>query len=408
MVGPAVPPDPAPDSESGAASAPMPSLLEVGELLTRHWRSLLVVPLLAGALAIAATFLVKPTFTSQAALLPPSLQPVSMAGLFGGLGGFAGAVTSGIPGLKDPNEQWVAILRGRTVADVLIDRFKLVQLYGVEFRFEARTRLAANTRIEAGKHGLVMIDVDDHDPLRAQAMVLTYVEQAQRLADEMAVTESAKRRGLFERQLAAAAQRLSRAEADLQGTGIRPDVLKGSPDAAVAEMVAVQHQILEAEVQIAAMRSTFSDTSAQLAQPRARLGQLQRKLESLKQSQGPSGGDKSAQGYLARYRDFRYAEELYASIAKQYELARLDEARQGAPVQIIDAPSLPEWKSKPKRLVVGVFSGLAAALLMLVWVWVTFRLDQARRTSDGAAGLKRLRDNLRWRRPRGGDEISGD
>jgi capsule polysaccharide export protein KpsE/RkpR len=403
--------DPISPAEAGvesSAAGPAPlSLLEIVVMLAGRWRSMAAVPLACGVLAVGASFLVKPTFTSEALLLTPSSNQGSLSALAGALGGGAAAlVGSGLGGaLKDPNDQWIAFLRSRTLADTIIDKFDLLHRYGVEFRFQAREALADRTRIDVTKQGLISLTVDDHDPARAQAMAGMYVSELQRLSNALANTAATKRRVFFEEQLNDAGQRLAAAQSQLGSAGVRDDVIKSSPQATVEAIAEVQRSILAVEVQLSALRSSYTEASPLVQQTQARLGELRRKLADLQRAQVPqsatsaaSGALSGGDGYISRYRAYKYAEVVFEGIARQLELARLEEAREGALVQLVDSPTLPEHKSKPKRAFIGVFTAVAVGLLMAAGIVVRERLAALGATPHGARQLRRLRTGLRWRR----------
>ena len=374
------------------------SLLDIGVCMSAQWRSLLGVPLLAGVLTIVLSYLIPPTFTSEALLLPPSQQQSSLSALSGVLGGSAGALAgAGLGGLKDQNDQWIAILRSRTVADNLVDKFDLGKLYGEPVRFKARERLADNTHIEATKQGLISIRVDDHDPARAQQMARWYVKELQQLSNTLAVSAAAQRRVFFEQQLHEAGGRLAQTEIALRGAGVGGDVLRTSPQATVEGVVALERRILESEVQLSSLRSTFADASPQISQVQARLAELRRRLEA-QQKPRPAGNDAVQQSYVAKYRAFKYAETVFDGIARQLEVARLEEAREGAHIQLLDDANRPEWKSSPKRAVIGVLTFLGVFLIMLIRIIVGAKLISLRSTTEGARAVDALRSNLRLRR----------
>lgn len=394
------------------------SALDALVVLSANWRMLVLAPLLAGVVAVGASFLVPRTFTAEAMLLPPAQQGSSLASLAGALGGGAAAlVGSTLPGLKDPNDQWIAMLRSRVVADALLDRFDLVRLYGVNHRFEARRELGENTRIDVTRQGMISLRVDDHDPQRAQAMAQAYIDELQKLSNAVAVTAAAKRRAFFERQLADASLRLGQAEAELKSVGVQSDVLKTSPQATVEAIADVQRSILALEVQISGLRATFTESSAPMQQAQARLAQLRSRLATLQSAQpaparpaaAPANGPRTVetpaaeataadQSYVARYRAFKYAELVFESIARQLELARLEEAREGTLVQVVDPPMVPEWKSKPRRAVVGLVTTLGTLVALLIGVLLRERWHGLRASPDEAARADRIVANLRLRR----------
>ena len=397
-----------PESPADDGSTPL-TLLEVFALLLSRWQRLLSIPLLCGALAVAGSFLMKPMFTSEAQLLTPASQQGSLSALSSALGGGAAALVGGSLGgaLKDPNDQWVAMLRSRAMADAMLDKFDLIKRYDTEHRFQAREVLAARTRVEVTKQGLISLQVEDHEPTVAQAMARFYIEELQRLSNTLAVSSAAKRRIFFDRQLNEAGDRLARAEAALKGAGVRDDVIKANPQATLEAIADVQRSILAAELQVAGLRNVVTDSSPQMLQAQSRLERLRSRLRLLQDAGQPlpvaTAGGASApatsDSYIARYRAFKYAEAVFDGIARQAELARLEEAREGSLVQALDTPSLPEWKTRPKRAFIGVFTSVGVGLLMVLWILGRERWQVLMRSAQGQRALGRLRAGAPGRRP---------
>lgn len=357
------------------------SLLDIALVFVRHWRAFLIVPLLAGCLGIGASFLMKPTFTASVRFMPPQ-QSSGASALLGSLGGLAGVVAGGsVSSLKNPAEQWVGLLKSRTVADALLDRFGLVKAYETEYRFQARDALAAHTRITAGKDGLILVEVDDRSPESAAKIANAYVEELQKMSKTLAVTEAAQRRVFFERQLTETKNNLIRAEIALKQSGLGTGVLKTNPAAAVSILAQLQAQVTALEVSVAVMRSSMTESNSELQSRLAELRSLRTQLAKAQQAD-PTSGTGDGADYISRYREFKYQETLFELLARQYEMARSDEARDGALIQVVDAAQPPEWKSKPRRLVVG---GLAASLgFVLVALYAV-----------GAGAVRHYRDDPR-------------
>jgi uncharacterized protein involved in exopolysaccharide biosynthesis len=175
----------------------------------------------------------------------------------GALAGAAGAVA----GIKSPADMYVALIKSRTVADRMIDRFKLMNAYEAKFREDARTNLASKTNISAGKDGLITIEVDDHEPKRAAAMANAYVEELSALTGSLAVTEAQQRRLFFEKELAKAKENLARAEIALGGTGISENLLKFDPKVLGEGFATLKAQVVAKEVQLSSMRGYLTENS---------------------------------------------------------------------------------------------------------------------------------------------------
>ena len=173
--------------------------------------------------------------------MPPQAQQSAAASLIqslGALGGVAGAAA----GIKNPNDQIVALLKSRTLSDRMIDRFELMTVYKAKLRQDARKTLEGSVRVSAGKDGLISIEVDDKDPKRAASMANAYVQELSKLMGSLAMTEAQQRRVFFERQLKDAKDNMTRAELALKAGGIEADIFKSSPQAAVTAVAQVQAQ----------------------------------------------------------------------------------------------------------------------------------------------------------------------
>jgi uncharacterized protein involved in exopolysaccharide biosynthesis len=152
-------------------------LLDMALPLLQHWKLLVVAPLLAGVVALGGTYLVRPTFTSRTVFLPPQQQQSAAASALASLGALSG-LAGAAAGIKSPAEQYVALLQSATVADRLIDEFKLMQIWKTKFRFQAREALAGIARVSLGKKdGLITVEVDDVDPLRAADIANRHVDE---------------------------------------------------------------------------------------------------------------------------------------------------------------------------------------------------------------------------------------
>jgi uncharacterized protein involved in exopolysaccharide biosynthesis len=371
------------------------SLLDLLVVLAEHWKLLVFGPLAAGLAALGIAFVVTPVYTATARILPP-LQQQSAAAMvaqqLGALAGLAGAAG----GLKNPADQYVALLKSRSVADRLIERFELMRIYDAKFLQDARKALENNSKISAGRDGLITIDVDDEDPKRAAAIANGYVEELGELMKRLALTEAQQRRAFFEEQLQQARDALTRAQQALAAVGVSESVLKTEPRAAAEGVARLKAEVTAKEVQLSKMRGYLAETSPDFRQAQQELAALRAQLARAQQSEAlPSGATAAQQDYISRFRDFKYQETLFELMARQYEIARLDEAREGALIQAVDPAVPPERKSKPKRALVAIVTALASGLLLILFVFMRRAWRNAEASADGAAKLAALRATLR-------------
>lgn len=373
------------------------SLLDLLQTIVDNLRLLVLGPLAVGIAALGISFLIPPTYTAKTQFLPPQQQQsaaASMLASLGSLGGLAGAAA----GIKNPADQYLAYMKSNAVKDALIDRFKLMERYDAKLRTDARAALDGVARIASGKDGLISVEFDDKDPKFAAEVANAYVEELRTVLGRLAVTEAQQRRLFFEKQLLKAKENLTASEQALKATGISDSVLKSNPATAVAGIAALKAQITAQEVKVGAMRGYLAETAPDFRQALTELANLRAQLA--KQDKDEAGTGAAGQGdYISRYRDFKYHETLFELFAKQYEVARVDEAREGAVIQVLDAAQPPERKSKPKKLLIAIIATLAFGFALLLFVFVRQALRNAGSDQETAGKLSELK--MSWRRALG-------
>ncbi len=339
-------------------------LFDLLGILTTKWRLLLVLPLLIAALALAATFAIPPTFTARTSFLPPQQQTGASAALasLGALAALAGSA-----GIKTPADQYVSLMQSATVSDRLIERFKLLEVYDVDYRIDARKKLAKNVAMTVGKKdGLISVDVDDRDANRAAAMANEYIEELRRVTSQIAVTDAQQRRVFFETQLKTTKDNLTKAQQTLQESGFNQGAIKSEPKAAAEGYARLRAELTAAEVKLQAGRRSFTDAAPELQQQLATVNALRGQLSRLESTTDVAGGA----DYVTKFREFKYQETLFELFARQYELARVDESREGALIQVVDVATPPEKKSHPMRSLIAAGVWLAALLLTTMGLMV--------------------------------------
>ncbi len=339
------------------------NLGELAQALAARWALIVFGALLAGLAALGLSYLIAPTFTARTSFMPPQQQQSAAASALASLGGLAALAGGG--GIKTPADQYVALMQSVTVEDRLIDQFKLLEVYDKKLRVEARTELETRVRIAVGKKdGLITVEVDDHDPERAAAIANRHVDELRRMTSLLAVTEAQQRRVFFERELAQTRDRLTLAQQALQASGFNAGALNAEPKAAAEAYARLRAEVTTAEVRLQTLRGTRADQATEVQQQLATLGALRAELARSEQATHAAGGP----DYIGKYREFKYQEALFDLFARQYELARVDESREGALVQVVDPATPPERKSKPKRSLIAAGTAFAALLLLSAWV----------------------------------------
>jgi uncharacterized protein involved in exopolysaccharide biosynthesis len=341
-------------------------LFELIGLLRQHAALLIGGPLAAGILALGVTYLIRPTFTAATTFLPPQQQQGAAASVLASLGPLAGIAGAAAGGIRTPADQYVALMRSVSVSERIIDQFKLMDVYDEQYRFDARKALGSNVRMSIGKKdGLITVEVDDTNPGRAAAMANSYVDELRRITGAIAITEAQQRRAFFEHHLQQTKDKLTAAQMALQASGFNPGAIKAEPRAAAEGYARLRAEVTAVEVRLQTMRGSLADDTPEVRQQQAALTALRAQLARLEQSSDGSGPD-----YVGKYREFKYQETLFDLFARQYELARADESREGGLIQVVDVAQPPEKKSKPKRALTAIAAAFAIALMLAIGVFV--------------------------------------
>ncbi len=384
------------------------SLLDLLIVLAKHKRIVLGVPFAVAIAAAIISLLMSNIYTGTTRILAPQ-QSASAAsallsqlgGAVGGLGGAAG----GALGIRNPNDLYVGMLKSRTVADNIITRFNLDKSFDEDYLSNTRRRLANVTTITAGREGIITIEVDDKDPKRAADLANAYVDELKRLTKVLAVTEASQRRLFFEQQLVQAKDNLTATE-----IAARQGLQKGGlaqVDAQGRSMIEVtarlRAQISAKEVQLGAMRTFAAEGNPELQRVQEEIQALRRELSRIEGS-SPIGavarGDVSGNSgldNLGRLRDVKYYEFLYELLAKQYELAKIDEAKDATVVQVMDKAIEPDRKSKPKRTLIVLLSMFVALFVSILWAFVQEAATRAKADAQQMSRLETLRRYLHWK-----------
>jgi tyrosine-protein kinase Etk/Wzc len=390
------------------------SVLDILVVLLERKRFIVSFVVGAAVLAAIVSLLLPVQYEAKVALLPPAQNSSIGSALLGQLGsmgalGSLASLAGGSLGIKNPADMYVSLLTSRTVEDAMIQRFGLMQEYHKKKMSEARKALEHRTTAVAGtKDGLIRLTVEDHDPKRAAELANGYVEEFRRLSASLAITEAARRRLFFEQQVEQAKRSLTAAEDAMTKTQQATGVLQIDSQArALIESAAVlRAQVVAKEVQIEGMRSFATDDNPNLVLARQQLAALQAQLDRVAGSQSDTGSDinlskgrvtGSEMEYLRSYRDLKYQETVFELLAKEYEVAKLDEAREGSIIQVVDAAVPPDTKSFPRRTLTVLVAAIIAFFLAVFWVWLRRSLDNAFELPENRQRLRTIKA-LWWRK----------
>lgn len=360
------------------------SMLDLLIVLASRKRLILWITAVFAILAIVVSLILPPRYTATVVLLPPqqnSSLSTQLAAQLGSIGGIAASLAGGGGSLlRNPNDMYVAMFKSHFVEDAMVERFELMREYRKKYRSDARKRFEHYATVDgSGKDGLIHISVEDRDPQRATDLANGYVDQFRNLTEHLAITEAGQRRLFFEKQLQQANQSLTDAEESLKETEEKTGLIAidAQTRALIESAALLRAQVAAKEVQIQAMRTYATGENAQLVEAQQELDSLRAQLTRLAGTSDDSGGiivpkgQMSAGGveYVGKLRDVKYYEAIFEILARQFELAKLDEAKEGAVIQVVDPATVPDKRSFPKRTIivilatfVGLLAGISAAL----------------------------------------------
>jgi tyrosine-protein kinase Etk/Wzc len=400
------------EQEFSRVTAPQPGfdLFDFLLVLSEARKTIAVSMLICVVLGAVVCLFARPVFTGSALILPPQ-QGQSLANMMGqlsALAALAGATGSSGSQFKTPADMYIGMLESRTIADHLISKFDLQQLYKARNMEDARQQLKNNSRLLAGKDGLIHISVEDHDPTRASDMANAYVDELHAMNSRLATTEAAQRRMFFDQEMAEEKSDLSAAEDDLKKTAEKTGVihLGGQAESIIRSLATVRAQIASREVEINSLKTYATEDNPVAVRAREEIKSLREQLAKLENdprnpeladTMGIPAGRLPEVGleYARKLREVKYHETLFELLAKQYEAARIDEAKAAPVIQVVDRAVPPDKKSGPHRLwimvgaiFIGFFIGYGVSIARRA-------LHRAAQVPEYAIKLALLKDGFR-------------
>ena len=371
------------------------SLLARLRMLWNERRFLVRCALVGLMSATLIAFLIPKQFESTAQLMPPDSQSSSslamLAGLSaGGTGGGGGLglgmLAGDLLGIKSNGALFVGVLRSRTVGDRLVDQFDLKRVYGKSLQIKAREKLSNRTAItEDRKSGIITITVTDHDPKRAAAMANAYVEQLNILVAQLSTSSARRERIFLEGRLDAVKQNLEVAEKDFSQFASNKGAIDITAQAkAMVESTAVlEGQFIAAQSELEGLKQIYADSNVRVRSAQARINELRQQLRRLggkAEGSAQTASDSDASyptlrqlpilgvPYADKMRRLKVEEVVFETLTKQYELAKVQEAKEIPSVKVLDVPVVPEYKTFPPRFVIMILGTLCASMVGMVWV----------------------------------------
>jgi uncharacterized protein involved in exopolysaccharide biosynthesis len=353
------------------------------QLLWQHRRMLARAVLFGFLASTALAFIIPVRYESTARLMPPDTSQsagLAAAAALSGGSGWLGGIASEMLSLKSTSEIFVGILSSRTVQDKLIQQFDLRKLYWDRRMEDARSHLADHTRISLDrKSQIISITVTDRDPKRAAAMADAYVAELNRLVAQLSTSSARRERIFLEERLQSVTKELEAAEKEFSQFASKNTAIdvKEQGKAMVEAAATLQGQLIAAQSEYEGLRQIYMDNNVRVRSVKARIDELQHQLEKLG-GKGESATSISGQPgdslypsirklpllgvtFADLYRRTKIQEEVLETLTKEYELAKVQEAKEIPTVKVLDTANVPGKKSFPPRLLI-IFLGTALAI----------------------------------------------
>jgi tyrosine-protein kinase Etk/Wzc len=385
-------------------------------VLAKHSRMVVYTTAVVTLLMIAVLLCLPNEYTAKARILPPQQNMTLVAQLLDTLGGgtsptsnpvgVLGGGLASMLGLKSPGDLYVGIMTGDTVYDHIIERFKLRKLYRPWLKFsgespleDIRQGLEKHSKIDTGKDGIITVEVTDENPKRAAAMANAFADELDKLLQAMSSGSAREQLAFLEKERQKANLNLVKAEEAIKGFSETNNVLSITDQVkGMIEYIATLRASIDAkEVQLKVLRQQATPSNYEVVRMETELQGLREKLRETEGQAGktPLGDLRVATSqvptlgleYLRLYREAKFQEILYQLYGKLVEMARLDEVRDTAVLQVVDQATPPEKKSKPKRFLIAslVFVGT-----FFIMVFVAFALEHWHNASYSEADALRV------------------
>jgi capsule polysaccharide export protein KpsE/RkpR len=370
-------------------SAPIAAIASL-RILWEHRRAI-VRTLLGGAgLGLLLAFLLPAKYQATAQLMPPDSQSASSMALLAGLSARSasplGAVAGDLLGLQSSGDLFIGLLRSRTLEDRMVERFDLQRVYGKRLEQDARQKLEENSSItQDRKSGILAITVTDHEPQRAAAMAQAYIEELDRLVADVSTSAARRERIFLEQRLQAVKTDLDQASHDFSQFSAKNGAIdiKEQGRAMLDAAATLMGQLIAAESELKGLEAIYVPGNVRIRTVEARIQELRTELAKMGGENGfvIAGEDATGQStypsirelpllgatYADLYRRTRIQETVYETLTQQYELAKVQEAKETPSVKILDFAKVPERKSYPPRFEIVVMCTTLSAIASGLW-----------------------------------------
>lgn len=361
------------------------NLLDYIEVIVKHYRFILKITIATFVFSVTVSYILPVYYSSTARIIPPQQDNGFMGMMMGAMSGGMASLAGDLLGKGSPADLYVGILNSRTISDTIIDRFKLMEIYGNKYRLDAYRSLDSKVSISAGKKdGIISITVEDKDPKRAADMANAYVSELGVLTVQLNITDANNNKLFIERRLSQAKADLANAEDRIKEFQSRYKVLDITEQAkeTIKGVAELEAQLATEEVKLEGIKRIFTESSQEVKNQQAIVGNIKKQI--LKLEGGRAGGSVPSVGsvpeigqqYSRLLRTFKIQETLVEMLTKQYEMTKLSEAKEITSIQVLQKAQIPDKKIKPKRSLLVLASTITAVLVSIAYILVREAIER--------------------------------
>lgn len=353
------------------------SLIDYAKIVLKYRKVIFRIVVAVALITVCYTLLIPNMYSAKTLILPAQEDKglaSMMLGQLGGLTAIAGGTGVALGG-PTTADLFVSLIKSEAVKDPIIDRFSLMKKYDKEFRADVYPVLDRNTVVLLGKKdGIITISYSDNDPKFAAAVANAYVEELGNLAVRLNVAGAGQNRSFLEKRLSSAKAELLKAEENLKSFQAKNKTVSvtAQAEATIKGVAELRAQLAAQEVQLATARRQFTDESQEVKNLSSSVASLRGQIANLEGAGGdsaiPTVGSAATIGqqYVRLMREFKIQESLVELLTKQYEMAKLSEAKDISPFQVIQTAKVPERKTGPLRskiLILAIVTSLIFSVL---------------------------------------------
>lgn len=355
------------------------NLLELMQVLVKRKKLIVRACCATAAVSVVFALLLPNIYSATAKVLPPQKDAGgSLSALLGQAGGLAG-IASSLGGLGGGSDLYIGILKSRSVADAVIQRLDLMKVYEKKTLDETRRVLDKTVKAQAGKDGIISITAEDENPKRAAQLANAFVDELGKTTVRLNLTKAGTERVFLEKRLEVVKRDLKAAEEDIKGFALKNKIVQADAQtkAAIEGIARIKADLASKEVQLAVLTSKQTEESPEVQAVQAGISRLRGQLSRLAGKNGygegiPSVGSVPTIGleYLRKMRELKTQEAVFEQLMKQYEIAKLNEAKDSSSLQVLDEAVVPLKKSKPLRAIIVLSSTIAALFFSAIYAFI--------------------------------------